>query len=550
MTIETDLVQRFDQIKSDRHTVESQWDDLERYVTPYRGKFQRDTTGETSIEWTRFGNDFDSTAVHAHQLLAAKIHGAVTSPSVRWFDMKFREDKLNEDRVSAEWLSQCSDLTYNALRDSNLDLEINETYQDLAGFGTACITMEEFPGPTGQWNGLLFSAVPLKEVFFEEDFLGRVQRFYRELMWTPAQIISKFGNNVPDRIKKLEEAGRTEKQRVIFCIYPRNNRIIPIGEKVSPSRRPWEYCYLLHDDKAMLGKPGGYYEMPAYIPRWRKTSESAWGNSPGMLAMGDIKTLNQLVKQDLVRGEKEVDPPLLAEERALFADLDIRAGGISVVRSIEGIKELYPSNSTRDTFARMERLQNAIDRHFYVPGLQNLLLDSKERTAYEVARMQEEVLQMLGPTLGRIQNDLLNPIIGRAFRMLARERQLPDPPAKVMEMAATFDVEYLGPMARAQRMEEAGVIERFVSFGAQLAQLVADGGSDQNPMDNIDVDKAVRRMGRRMSVPAEVIRDEKDVKSDRTSRQELRREMEAAALAEQQGRAQEAAGRGQEAMNG
>jgi hypothetical protein len=355
---------------------------------------------------------------------------------------------------------------------------------------------------------------------------------------------------VPDRIKKLEEAGRTEKQRVIFCIYPRNNRIIPIGEKVSPSRRPWEYCYLLHDDKAMLGKPGGYYEMPAYIPRWRKTSESAWGNSPGMLAMGDIKTLNQLVKQDLVRGEKEVDPPLLAEERALFADLDIRAGGISVVRSIEGIKELYPSNSTRDTFARMERLQNAIDRHFYVPGLQNLLLDSKERTAYEVARMQEEVLQMLGPTLGRIQNDLLNPIIGRAFRMLARERQLPDPPAKVMEMAATFDVEYLGPMARAQRMEEAGVIERFVSFGAQLAQLVADGGSDQNPMDNIDVDKAVRRMGRRMSVPAEVIRDEKDVKSDRTSRQELRREMEAAALAEQQGRAQEAAGRGQEAMNG
>jgi hypothetical protein len=549
MTIEVDLIKRFDQAKADRHTAEHQWEDIERYVTPYRGKFQRDNSTETSIEWERFGYDFDSTAVNAHQLLAAKIHGAVSSPSVRWFDMKFRGDELNNDRIAAEWLSTCSDLTYNALRDSNLDLEINETYQDLAGFGTSCITMEEYPGPAGQWNGLLFSAVPLKEVFFEEDFLGRVQRFYRELMWTPAQIISKFGDDVPDKIKKLDEAGRTEKQRVIFCVYPRNNRIIPIGEKVSPSRRPWEYCYILHDDKALLGKKGGYYEMPAYIPRWRKTSESCWGNSPGHLAMGDIKTLNQLVKQDLARGEKEVDPPILGEERALFGDLDMRAGGFSVVRNIEGFKEMYPSNSNRNTEVRIQRLQAAIDRHFFVPGLQNLLLDNKQRTAFEVARMQEEVLQMLGPTLGRIQNDLLNPIISRAFRMLAREGQFPEPPAIVREQEASFDVEYLGPMARAQRMEEAGVIERFVSFGAQLGQMVAEGGGDQNPMDNIDVDKAVRRMGRRMSVPAEVIRDEKDVKSTRDDRQRMRQEMERAALAEQQGRAQEAMGRGQEAMD-
>lgn len=549
MTNAADLCKRFDALKSQRNVVQQMWDDIERYVTPYRGKFFKDSTDETSVEWTRFGNDFDSTAVNSHQLMAAKIHGAVTSPSIRWFDMKFRDDKLNNNQECAKWLDSVSDLVYNALRDSNLDLEINETYQDLGGFGTACITLEEMPGPAGQWNGLLFSAVPLKEVYFEEDFLGRVQRFYREMMWTPAQIISKFGEQVPKRIKDLDEAGRNEKQRVLFCIYPRNNRIIPIGERVSPSKRPWEYCYLLHDDKEMLGKPGGHFEMSAYIPRWRKTSESVWGNSPGMMAMGDIKTLNQLVQQDLVRGEKEVEPPLLVEERALFANLDMRAGQVSVVRSIEGIKELIPANSSRDTFQRIARLQESIARHFFVPGLQNLLTDNKERTAFEVARMQEEVLQMLGPTLGRIQNDLLNPIISRAFRMLARDNQFPPIPQMVKDNNAQFDVEYLGPMARAQRMEEANVIERYVSFGANLAGMMAQVGGD-NPMDTIDVDAGMRRMGRQMSVPAEMIRDERALKDLRKDRRERAEAMQQAMLAEQQGKAAEAQGRGEEAIRG
>lgn len=547
----TDLCKRFDHAKSQRSTIQSKWEDVERYVTPYRGDYFKENTDETSVEWDRYGYDFDSTAVVAHQNLAAKIHGAVTSPSIRWFDMKFRSEKLNKNQKASKWLNEVSDLVYYALQDSNLDLEINETYQDLCGPGSASITLEEMPGPAGQWNGLLFSSVPLKECYFEEDYLGRVLRFYRELMWTPQKILSKFGrDNVPESIVKLDEAGRTDKQKVIFTIYPRNNRIIPVGTKVSPSKRPWEFCYILYDDKTLLGKKGGYYEMSAFVPRWRKTSGSVWGNSPAMMAMGDIKTLNMLTKLDLARGEKEVEPPLLMEERSIITDVSMRAGDVSVVRSVEGIKELFPQNSSASTFERIDRLQRKIEEYFFVPGLQSLLTDNKQRTAFEVARMQEEVLQMLGPTMGRIQNDLLNPIISRAFKMMAREGVLPEPPQEVIEAAAEFDIEYIGPMARAQRAAEASSIEGYITFGTNIAGAIAESGGAENPLDNIDIDAAMRKVGRSMAIPAEIVRDEAGVKAFRKKRQEEQRAMQEALLAQEQGAAQEALVKGEEAMNG
>lgn len=547
MNLEVDLCRRFDNLKSTRSTVQSKWEDVERFVTPYRGDFFKDSTSEGSVEWDRFGSDYGSTAVVSHQKLAAKIHGAVTSPSIRWFDMKFRDKTLNENQAASEWLNEVSDLVYNALQDSNLDLQINETYQDLCGFGTACITLEESPGEKNQWNGLLFTSVPLKECYFEEDFMGRVLRFYREIEWTPAEIISKFGNDVPDSIKKLEEAGRTDRKKVIYCVYPDNNRIIPIGQRASPSKRPWGHCYILYDDKTLLGKKGGYYEMSVFIPRWRKTSGSVWGNSPAMMAMGDIKSLNRLIQLDLVRGEKDVDPPVAIEERSLIGDLDQRAGGVSVVRSVDGIKEMFPQKSAADTYRRIERLEQRIEEYFFVPGLQALLTDNKERTAFEIARMQEEVLQMLGPTMGRIQNDLLSPIIARAFKMMARDMVLPTPPAIVAESNAQMDVEYVGPLARAMRMAEANVIQEYVGFGANIATAALNAGTAENPMDNIDLDAAMRLIGRRMSVPAEIVRDETGVADYREAQQQAKQAMQDAVIAEQEGKAAQAQ---QEAANG
>ena len=86
----SELVKRFEQAKSDRSTVQHMWDVIEAFVTPYRGRMFKDQRNEHSIEWHK-RDVFDSTAVMAHQKLAASIHGALTSPAIRWFDMRFRD---------------------------------------------------------------------------------------------------------------------------------------------------------------------------------------------------------------------------------------------------------------------------------------------------------------------------------------------------------------------------------------------------------------------------------------------------------------------------
>lgn len=537
-----DLLKRAKQCESDRTTVQSIWDAIERFVTPYRGRFFEDNRTEGSIDWFKSRDVYDSTAVDAHQNLSASIHGALTSPSIRWFVMRFRSEKLNKDKKAIAWLQGAADRVYHELQDSNFNLEINESYQDLCGPGTAFLTLEEDKGPANAWNGLNFTAVPLKEGFFEQDHRGLALRFYRKLEWTPGEIISKFGEQVPDTIRAMDERGLTEKQTIYFCVYPRRPGSVDIGKKVSPSKRPWEYRYILEKGAHTLGKPGGYYEMPVFIPRWRKTSGSVWGNSPAMMALGDILTLNQARMMQLRASEKLIDPPIFAEERSLITDLNLKAASLSVVRRIEGVKAFETRGQISVSDHMIDQLQGAVRRYFFADQLTFPDPQAQPMTAMEVQVRYELMQRLLGPTLGRIQNDLLNPIVSRAFRMLAREGQLDQPPQIVIDEDAEFDIEYLGALARSQRMDSATASERWISIGASLAEVYPAA------TDVVDADDVMRNIGRDLGIAATSIRDETEVEKVRNEREARQKQMADAMAQEQAGKGAKAQAEAQAAQ--
>ena len=537
----SELLKRAKQCESDRSSVQSMWDAIETFVTPYRGRFFEDNRSEGSIDWFKSRSVYDSTAVDAHQNLSASIHGALTSPSIRWFVMRFRSEKLNKDKKAIAWLQGAAERVYHELQDSNFNLEINESYQDLCGPGTAMITLEEDKGPGNAWNGLNFTAVPLKEGFFEQDHRGLCRYFYRKLQWTAGEIVSKFGENVPDAIKTLDEKGNTEKQTVYFCVFPRSTGTVEVGKKRSPSKRPWEHRYILEKGAAQLGKSGGYYEMPVFIPRWRKTSGSIWGNSPAMLAMGDILTLNEARMMQLRASEKLIDPPIFAEERSLITDLNLKAASLSVVRRIEGVKAFETKGQISVSDMMTDQLQAAVRRYFFADQLTFPDPQAQPMTAAEVQVRYELMQRLLGPTLGRIQNDMLNPIVQRTFRMLAREGQIEEPPGIVIEEKAEFDIEYLGALARSQRMDAATASERWISIGAGLAEIYPEA------TDVVDADDVMRNLGRDLGIPATSIRDEAEVKTVREDRDTRQKAMQDAAIAEQAGKGAEAQAKAEQA---
>ncbi len=525
-----EIKKRFEALWSQRKTVEQTWDLIEMFIMPIRGgKFFETQQSEHEVDWRRGRSVYDSTAQNACNTLASSIHGAITSPATRWFSLKFRDPELNQSTTNMQWLEKTANILFFALQDSNFNLEVNECYLDLTGFGSSIVFEEPVSDKT--WEGLDFSAIPIREGYFEMDHKRQVKRFYRLLQWTPTQIVSKFGDKVPDIIKEKAENAQNvdEKIDIIFCVYPRDD----IGDttwvkKLPPTKRKYGFKYILRTGESEeLGDEGGYYEMPAYVPRWQTASGSQWGFSPATIALSDVMTLNALVELVLQALEKVVDPANLTTERGLISDLDLGAAGLTVVRNIDDLVPYESKANFNASTLVIEDLRNRIRQTFLVDQLE--LKESPAMSATEVNARVDLMQRLLGPVMGRLQNDFLDPMIERTFRIMWRNGLLPDMPEGVAE--AEFDVEYTGPMARAQRTNEVMAIEGYLNSIAALGEMFPEMQA------LVDQEKTGRILANLRGAPAMILKDEARFDEEKKEAEAKQKAMEEAQIAEQQGNA-------------
>ena len=170
------------------------------------------------------------------------------------------------------------------------------------------------------------------------------------------------------------------------------------------------------------------------------------------------------------------------------------------------------------------QLRQAIRQAYYSDQLQ--LQEGPQMTATEVQVRYELMQRLLGPTLGRFQSEFLNPLIERTFGIMFRAGALMPEPEIIK--GSKIDVEYVGPLARSQRMEEAVAIERLYSLAMNVVQI------DPSIMDNIDHDEAIRMRAKLLGVPKTVLRGSEEVDEMREQRAEQQAMMQQQQLAQQQ----------------
>lgn len=532
-----DLLKRYERVKSDRTTIQDEWNGVSEYIARYAGDFFKDQRDEHTLEWAR-GHVLDSTAEDAYIDLVANLHGNLTSPSTQWFDVQWRSEVLQKDKAANVWMQNVSDRIYYSLQDSNFNLKITQYYKDLVAFGTACLMLEEGKGD----SGLHFTSIPIRECFFEEDAQERVLRLYRAIQWTPAQILSEFGDDVPQSIRDMDTDGNVEKQDVLFAVYPKDNRVVDLGKKVAPSKRPWESRYMLCKSGEPLGKPVGLYEMPVFIGRWDKRNSSVWGESPAMKALPDVLTLNKAIEIDMMAREKLMDPPVFITERAFLSDLDLSARSINVVRDMDGWKTFQTGADILVSNDLIQRLQQTIRKAFYGDKLTFPDPQGTPMSATEASIRNANTQRLLGPMFTRQQNDVFTPVVNRALQMLARNGELPPLPEIVIEAGAEFDIQYLGSLSRAQHQEEILAMERLVVNVGQMAQL--------NPevLDMIDFDAIVRELQDSLNAPAQAVRSLQEVEQVREARAEQMAQAQQVQQAQAEGDAMQSVGAGRAAM--
>ena len=541
------VCQRFDFLRQERKNAESTWDDIRSYIAPFRGEFFRDQTEEQSVRHD-YSMIYDGTGIQANEMLASNLHGNLTSPYIPWFHLAFRQDSLNSDSEARAWLEEVSSMIWTTLQESNFSREIAEAYLDLTTFGTATLVEEAAsPVPT-EWEGVNFTAIPLKQSFFEERPDGTVSHFYRGVMMTPLQIVEKFGEkNVPDDIRD-KAAGPTassDKELIVFAIWPRFPETGLSGDEeiqtklLPPKKRPYGYCYCRHRDKTLL-REGGYYEMPAFVTRWSRVSDSKWGHGPSHIALYDVKTLNRQEELTLQALAKVVDPPQKTTERGLLGDLDMAAGGLTVVRNMDDLKPIETGTDWRAIEMERENRRAMIREYYLVSRLE--LKESPTMTATEVERRWQQMTKLLGPTLGRLQNDLLEPLIETTYAILARAGLLPPMPQVLMAEGGELDIEFTGPMPLAQKSDAALAIEGELALATNLAQI-------HGPcvLDVIDAPAALREHARLRGVPAKVIRSEAQIRKREEERKAQAAQMEQLAVAEKGAKAMKDAAQGAKA---
>ncbi len=280
--------------------------------------------------------------------------------------------------------------------------------------------------------------------------------------------------------------------------------------------------------------------MPAFIPRWRKTSKSMWGHGPAMIALPDILTINQLVELILKATEKVVDPPTKVTERGLLSDIDLEPAGLTVVRSMDSM-EPYESGARFDVSQlQREALKQSIRSIFFVDQLE--LKESPAMTATEVQTRYELMQRLLGPTLGRLQADYLDPLVQRTFNILYRAGQLGEPPQIVFENSSELDIIYMGPLVRAQRADIAQGVTRWVATLAELGEIAPE------VLDVPNWDKIAKELGSLEGVPAKLMNSDVEIKKLRKKREQVEAATRKAMEDQEVGAGMEAMGKGQKAV--
>ena len=506
-----DIMKRFGVLETQRQTWETHWQEIGDFIIPRKA----DITKVRSSGDKRTEQIFDGTADMAAQLLSSSLHGMLTNMSTKWFSLQYQNDELNMDDTAREWLGDAERKMYAAFQRSNFNEQIHELYHDLVTFGTAIMFVEQ-----DDEFSLNFSTRHISECYVTEDEKGRIDTVYRKFKMPARAAINRFGEeNFTSKMLKLEKEKPYENITLLHAVYKRDDRDVT---KVNSQNKPIASVYIEPQERTVLSE-SGFSEFPYLTPRFFKASfELGYGRSPAMTALADIKMLNRMSEVTIRAAQKQVDPPLLVPDDGFILPIRTVPGGLNFYRagSRDRLEPLNIGANNPVGLNMEEQRRKAIQSAFYVDQLTTG--QSPTMTATQIIQMTEEKMRVMGPLLGRLQAELLQPLISRTYNILARNNVFNEAPESIQ--GEGFDIEYVSPLAKAQRASDVQSILQFLELSQPLANI------DPGTIDYLDSDNLIKELISSLSVPAKVIRSQEQVEEIRSQRAE----QQAAAQQQQQ----------------
>jgi Bacteriophage head to tail connecting protein len=471
---------RYQRAKNRRLRWESLWRDCYTYVLPQRGAgFGAEfAPGRNHAERT-----FDGTASDAVDQLAASLLAELTPPWSQWFGLvPGRQVGVLERGALAESLDQVS-LTIQAHLDrSNFAAEIHQAFLDLVTVGSATLLFEE--APIGDLSAFRLTAVPMAEMWLEAGSDGQISGHFRQSSLPLDALCARFPD--AELPRKLLNESRGNKEQ---CL--------PVIEAVLPAGPRFHYVAMLHRDtgQPVLLTSGRFESSPFISFRWLKGAGEVYGRSPVMTVLPDIKTVNKVVELVLKNASISVTGIWQADDDGVLNPANIQLVPGSIIPKAVGSAGLTPLQAPGrfDVSSLMQdELRGRIRHALLVDRLG--AIGSRKMTATEVLERSAEMTRLLGATYGRLQAELLTPLLSRAIAILRRRGEIPD----LALDGRLVDLQYKSPLARLQAQQDVQSTLLWLETTAKMgAEAVAA----------VDLSATARWLGDRLGVPGQLIRD-------------------------------------------
>lgn len=484
-------IKRFERAKSRKTNWSEYYQDTLDYVAPHRENFDDDEEGARKDSR---GLVFDSTAIDAGSKFVSNLQSSLLPPMREWIDLT-PGSRTQDDDDLAKTLADIQEIMFAALRNSNFDTQMSESFYDLL-VGTGSLLVQK--GTKSQ--PFRFVSVPLSEIVLEEGVAGRPDAAWRE--WKlPARNIEKTWPDakISKELKEKIENKPDEKICIIEGTVPEEVEITyPEGKKKVDGYR---YYVIDADEKKEL-VTRNMATSPWVIFRWEALPGEIYGRGPALKALPDIKTLNKVKELLLKNASINVAGIWQADDDGVVNLENIKLEPGTIVPKAVNSKGLQALSTAGDiNLAQLviNDLRNSINNMFFADPLGPI--DAPVKTATELSLRQSELSKRIGSAFGRLQYELIKPLVNRLLSILD-ELQLIDLGDFRVD-GSVIDIEHVSPLARAQDEEDVTAILRYLEmlagfYGPETLQVAAP------------VDRVVGLLGPKLNVPNGMIPSEQE----------------------------------------
>lgn len=508
------------QLIAKRRNYLNKWKEIRDYQLPYLGVLEESEF--SNMHERRDSKIYTGCAWECCNIFASGIMSGLTPPSRNWFKLSFANPELKENKEASMILDERNQILERVLAGSNFYNAAQSVYMELP-FGVG--TLGVFPDAK---TGVRFTHYPIGTYCIDVGADGIANTFCRKYKMYTSQIAEQFGiENLPQTLKnELERDGGLQSEHTICCLIEPNREY----DKHNPSRltMPYSVAYWIDgsaDDEWL--HIGGAYEMPIAVARYLVTGLEPYAKGAGWFALGDSKMLQALEKDLLVAVQLGVRPPMQADVETAMRGINIIPGAANATNMNGGIKPIFDVRlDIASVQAKIEAVKEAIKRAYNADLFLTISsIEKGQMTAREVMERSQEKLQQLGPVVERLEFEFLSVILERVYNILERANMFPPFPDEMMADMAGEEVriEYISPLAQAQKMSGLTAIEQLFAFAGTIAQMYPEVG------DKIDALEAIDKYAQALGSPAAILRSDDEV----AKMQEARRQAQAQAQAQQ-----------------